>query len=493
MDIEYNGLMQNKTWHLVPPVKGRNIIDSKWVFKVKRKADGTLDKYKARLVAKGFKQRYGINYEDTFIPVIKMSTIRAILSIAISKGWGLRQLDVQNAFLHGILEEEVYMRQPPGYEDKTRPNFVCKLDKALYGLKQAPRAWYARLSSKLISLGFHASKADTSLFYFNKGGRTIFVLIYVDDIIVASSSQKATTGLLRNLKQDFALKDLGELHYFFGMEVNKVRDGIILSQDRYASDLLTKVNMAACKPACTPLSTSEKLSAYEGTTLGPNDAKNYRSVVGALQYLTLTRPDISFAVNKVCQFLHAPTDVHWMAVKRILRYVKQDTKIGLKITKCNSMLISGFSDSDWAGSIDDRRSTGGYAIFLGSNLISWSARKQATVSRSSTEAEYKAIDNATTEIMWVQTLLKEIGIQVPATTKLWCDNLGAKYLSSNPVFHARTKHIEVDYHFVRERVMRRLLQIDFVPTGDQVADGFTKAITVRQLENFKHNLNLRRL
>jgi histone deacetylase 1/2 len=275
--------------------------------------------------------------------------------------------------------------------------------------------------------------------------------------------------------------------------VNKVRDGIILSQDRYASDLLTKVNMAACKPACTPLSTSEKLSAYEGTTLGPNDAENYRSVVGALQYLTLTRPDISFAVNKVCQFLHAPTDIHWMAVKRILRYVKQDTKIGLKITKCNSMLISGFSDSDWAGSIDDRRSTGGYAIFLGSNLISWCARKQATVSRSSTEAEYKAIANATAEIMWIQTLLKEIGIQVPATAKLWCDNLGAKYLSSNPVFHARTKHIEVDYHFVRERVLRRLLQIDFVPTGDQVADGFTKAITVRQLENFKHNLNLRRL
>jgi hypothetical protein len=182
-----------------------------------------------------------------------------------------------------------------------------------------------------------------------------------------------------------------------------------------------------------------------------------------------------------------------MVVKRILKYVRQDTKLGLKITRCNSLLISGFSDSDWAGSLDDRRSTRGYAIFLGSNLVSWSAKKQATVSRSSTEAEYKAIANATAKIMWIQTLLKEIGIKVPPTARLWCDNMGAKYLSANLVFHARTKHIEVDYHFVRERVTRGLLQIDFVPTGDQVADGFTKAVTVRQLENFKHNLNLRRL
>jgi histone deacetylase 1/2 len=212
--------------------------------------------------------------------------------------------------------------------------------------------------------------------------------------------------------------------------------------------------MLSCKPVSTPLSTSERLSAHEGVPLGPNDAKNYRSIVGALQYLTLTRPDISFAVNKVCQFLHAPTDTHWSTVKRILRYIRQNTKIGLKIRKSNSMLVSGFSDSDWAGSLDDRRSTGGFAIFLGSNLISWSARKQATVSRSSTEAEYKAIANATAEIMWIQILLKEIGVHAPPAARLWCDNLGAKYLSSNPVFHARTKHIEVDYHFVRERVLR---------------------------------------
>jgi histone deacetylase 1/2 len=235
-------------------------------------------------------------------------------------------------------------------------------------------------------------------------------LIYVDDIIVASSSQEATDALLSDLKKDFALKDLGDLHYVLGMEVKKVQSGIILTQDKYATDLLRRVNMLSCKPISTPLSTSEKLSAHEGVPLDPNDAKNYRSIVGALQYLTLTRPDISFSVNKVCQFLHAPTDTHWSTVKRILRYIRQNTKIGLKIRKSNSMLVSGFSDSDWA------------------NLISWSARKQATVSRSSTEAEYKAIANATAEIMWIQILLKEIGVHAPPAARLWCDNLGDKYL-----------------------------------------------------------------
>jgi histone deacetylase 1/2 len=241
------------------------------------------------------------------------------------------------------------------------------------------------------------------------------------------------------------------------------------------------------------MSTSEKLSAYEGNSLGLEDATRYRSIVGALQYLTLTRPDISFSVNKVCQFLHAPTTSHWTAVKRILRYLKDTSNFGLRINKSPSMLVSAFSDADWAGCPDDRRSTCGFAVFLGHNLISWSARKQATVSRSSTEVEYKSLANATTEVMWVQTLLTELGISHPLAARLWCDNIGATYLSANPVFHARTKHIEVDYHFVRERVARRLLDIKFIPTGDQVADGFTKPLTVRQLEAFRNNLNLDRL
>jgi hypothetical protein len=266
------------------------------------------------LVAKGFKQRYGIDYEDTFSPVVKAAAIHIILSIVVSRGWNLRQLDVQNAFLHGVLEE-VYMEQPPGFEDRIKPNFVCKLDKALYGLKQAPKAWYSRLSAKLVALGFQPSKADKALFFYNKGGVIIFVLVYVDDIIVASSTDKATAALLHDLKEEFALKDLGDQHYFLGIEVSMVRDGIVLTQDKYASDLLKRVNMADCKPVSTPLSTSEKMSLYEGSLLGPDDTTRYRSIVGALQYLTLTRPDIAFSVNKVSQFLHAPTTVHWAAVK----------------------------------------------------------------------------------------------------------------------------------------------------------------------------------
>jgi len=490
MNSEYQALMKNKSWHLVPWPKGKNTIDCKWVYKVKRKADGTIDRYKARLVAKGFKQCYGVDYEDTFSPVVKAATIRLILSIAVSKGWFLRQLDVQNAFLHGILEEEVYMNQPPGYDDTSHPSYVCRLDKALYGLKQAPRAWYARLCQRLVSLGFVPSKADTFLFYYNRGGHSLFVLVYVDDIIVASSSQEATAALLRDLQKDFALKDLGELHFFLGIEVKKAPDGLVLSQGRYVTDVLKRSGMDNAKPVDTPLPTSEKLSLTAGDPLGPEDATRYRSLVGALQYLTLTRPDISFSVNRVCQFLYAPTTVHWSAVKRILRYVRGTMHHGLKIRKCNSMLISAFSDAGWAGDVDDRRSTGGFTVFIGSNLVSWTARKQATVSRSSTEAEYKALANATAEMVWVQKLLTELGVPHPRMARLWCDNLGAKYLSANPMFHARTKHIEIDFHFVRERVAAKLLDIRFINSADQVADGFTKALSAAKLKLFRSNLNL---
>jgi hypothetical protein len=224
--------------------------------------------------------------------------------------------------------------------------------------------------------------------------------------------------------------------------------------------------MDKCKPIDTPLSSTEKLSIEGGDKLGPEDSTRYISLVGALQYLTLTRPDISFAVNMVCQFLHALTSIHWSVVKRILRYVRGTVGFGLRIGISKSMLVSAFLDGDWAGCVDDRRSTGGFAVFLGDNLILWTARKQATVSRSSTEAEYKALANATADMLWVQKLLTELGIHHPPRARLWCDNLGATYLSANPMVHARTKHIEIDFHFVRERVAQKLLEIWFIHSGD---------------------------
>jgi hypothetical protein len=234
--------------------------------------------------------------------------------------------------------------------------------------------------------------------------------------------------------------------------------------------------MVHCKPAVTPLSTSEKLSAQQGQSLSTEDAIKYRSIVGALQYLTLTWPDIAFAVNKACQYLHSLTSSHWTAVKRILRYLKHTMGIGLHIRKSLSTHVSAFSDADWAGCSDDRKSIGGFAVFLGSNLISWCAKKQKTMSRSSTEAEYKTMADATTEIMWVQLVLRDLSIPSPKVAILWCDNMGVKYLASNSIFHGRRKHVEVDFHFVRDCVSQKLLQVRFISTNDQVADGFIKAI-----------------
>jgi hypothetical protein len=320
--------------------------------------------------SKGFKQHYGIDYDDTFSPIVKFATIRLVLSIAVSQGWTLRQLDVQNAFLHDILEEDVYMKQPPGFVDPSKPDYHCKLDKALYGLKQAPRAWYSHLSHKLQALGFIPSKSDISLFIYEKKPVTIYLFVYVDDIIVTCSSPTAIDALLSNLKNDFALKNLGNLHHFLGIEVKHVSDGIILSQEKYAADLLWHAAMTTCKPIPTPLAASEKLSSHVGDPLGPDDSTKYRSVVGALQYLSLTRPDLAFAINKVCQFLKAPTTLHWSAVKRILRYIKTTIHTGLKIRKSASTILSAFYDADWTSCTDDRKSTGGFAIFFGSNLIS---------------------------------------------------------------------------------------------------------------------------
>jgi hypothetical protein len=257
-----------------------------------------------------------------------------------------------------------------------------------------------------------------------------------------------------------------------------------MSQEKYARELLQRTNMSLCKPASTPLAMNMKLSAYTGDPLKTEDSTCYRSIVGALQYLTITRPDLAYSVNKVCQYLHAPTTEHWTAVKRILRFVKGTINTGLAFRRSKSKMVSVFSDADWAGCVDDRLSTRGFAICFDPNLIAWSAKKQPTVSRSSTESEYKTMTNATAEIAWVQSILKELGVKEDDKPCLWCDNLGSTYLSANPIFHGRVKHVKIDYHFVRERVANKQLEIRPIASKDQVADGFTKVLSTQLMQNF---------
>jgi len=316
MAEEFHALLKNGTWTLVPSQPSINIVGCKWVFKTKRKVDGSIDRYKARLVAKGFHHQSGIDYTETYSLVIKLITIWTVLSLTVSYGWPIKQIDVSNAFLHGSLSEKVYMAQPPGFVHPQYPTAVCLLKKALYGLKQAPRAWFSRLSSHLLEFGFSISSADSSLFLFKSAHVQLMVLVYVDDLILTSSSHVALDDLFHSLSATFPIKDLGPLSYFLGVEVIKCAAGLHLSQHRYITDLLHKTNMILAKPFTSPMAASTSLSKFAWITL--TDATLYRSTVGALQYLAITRPDIAFVVNKCSQFMHDPRDVHWTAVKCIL-------------------------------------------------------------------------------------------------------------------------------------------------------------------------------
>uniref|UniRef100_A0A2N9GEN7 Reverse transcriptase Ty1/copia-type domain-containing protein n=1 Tax=Fagus sylvatica TaxID=28930 RepID=A0A2N9GEN7_FAGSY len=324
MQDEFDALQKQGTWSLVAPPPNKNVVGCKWVYKLKHNSDGTIARYKARLVAKGFHQQQGVDFDETFSPVIK---------------------------------------PPTGYIDSTHPHHVCRLHKSIYGLKQAPRAWFKSFTTQQLHLGFIASSADSSLFIYHHQQVIAYLLLYVDDIVLTSNSPSFLDHLILQLRKVFDLKDLGALHYFLGLQVSRTSDALHVTQSKYASDLLIKHHMVDSKPAKTPCSPNTRLSMHEGDLL--SDPHGYRSLVRVLHYLTFTRPDISFVVHQVCQYMAAPTSTHLTAAKRVLRYIKGTLYLGIAFTP-GPLSLSVFSDADWAGDLDDRRSTSGLLVYLGS-------------------------------------------------------------------------------------------------------------------------------
>ncbi|KAG7560254.1 Ribonuclease H-like superfamily [Arabidopsis thaliana x Arabidopsis arenosa] len=449
MTDEHGAMLKTKTWNLVPRPPKVNVVRSMWLFKHKYDADGVLSRHKARLVANGKSQEEGIDFNETFSPVVKPATIRTVLNVGVALNWPIHQLDVKNAFLQGDLEETVYMHQPPGFVDSNYPNHVCKLNKAIYGLKQAPRAWNSRFSNFLKLMGFIQSKADSSLFIFRKNRDYAYLLLYVDDILLTASTTDLLQRIINKLKSEFPMTDLGKLRHFLGIKADFNAKGLFLSQTVYAEDIITRAGMADCKPLATPVDLKSKLSIDDGEEI--DNPTYYRKLAGALQYLTLTRPDISYAVHQVCLYMHNPRQPHLQALKRIIRYIKGTPNYGIQMVRGQIDTLTAYSDADWAGCPDTRRSTSGYCVFLGPNLISWSAKRQPTPSRSSSEAEYKGVANTVAELTWIRNLMMELHRPIKSASVVYCDNIGSVYLSTNPVKHQRTKHVELDIHFVRDK------------------------------------------
>lgn len=343
MGDEYNAQIRNQTFELVPPAPNQNVITTKWVHTIKYLPNGVLDRYKSRWVARGNNQEYGIDYAETFSPVVKSITIRLVLKLAVSRSWGIKQLDVNNAFLQGTLTDAVYVTQPPGFVDPDRPHHVCRLKKALYGLKQAPRAWYQELKTYLCEMGCQNSLADTSAFIYINGAHIVYILVYVDDIIVTGSSSALLNGVISVLSARFSLKEPTDLRYFLGIEATRTQHGMHLMQRKYIQDLLQKTNMLDAKEVTTPMATFPKLTLLSGTAL--DDPREYRMVLGSLQYLAFTRPDIAYSVNRLSQFMHRPTDIHWQAAKRILRYLRGTLSHGIFLSSKPQLTLHAFSDA----------------------------------------------------------------------------------------------------------------------------------------------------
>ena len=494
-DSEYQSLMENETWKLVKLPTGRKPVGCKWIFKTKRTSEGKVERYKARLVAKGYTQKSGEDYDETFSPVVRYSSIRTLLAFAVQNGLIIHQMDVVTAFLNGTLDEDIYMEQQPGYIKKGEEHLVCKLKRSLYGLKQSSRCWNTVFKQYMESINFKQCTADPCIFVTGEEADLTIVAVYVDDLIVIAKTPETIKKIKESLAARFKMKDLGKLHYCWGISIqhDEERGSLWMDQRQYIQSLLKRYGLSQAKTATTPADINVKLVKNDGVSK-PVNPLNYQSMVGSLLYAAITtRPDIAQAVGAVSKFNSCPTEAHLTAVKRIFRYLKGTIDLCIKYERSADNHLIGFSDADWAGDLTDRHSTTGNLFMMSGAAIDWISKKQPVVALSTTEAEYVALSAATQEAVWLSRLLTDIKAPPKAPILIKEDNQGTIAIARNPVSHNRTKHIDIKFHYVREALEDGIIDLTYCPTEQMTADMLTKPLARQQFETFRLKMGLKNM
>jgi len=478
---ELNNMEKLKVFNIVKTVPSEsNIISSRWVFKYKRDANGKIIKRKARLVAKGYTQEYGIDYKETFAPTLKQDTIRIITTIAVEKNFEIKQIDINSAYLNAPLKEKIYMKAPEGHHSHGK--FFWKLNKALYGLKQAGKEWNDKLNIELIKIGFKRLKSEPCVYIkINKKKEIVCILsVYVDDILIAGTTEEIN-GVKESIKRKFNIKDIGNVEFVIGIKFNKIKDGYILHQGRYLNDILNKFNT-------NNLTFSKNLIPIENTNLKNKkfEETKYRSAIGSLLYLAVcTRPDILYAVSKAARKSKEPNLEDWENVLKIFRYLKYTKNYGIKIQK--GINLKTFVDADFAGDQNTRKSTSGFLMLMGNTPTSWFSKLQHCVSTSTAEAEYYSLSECAKHALWYKHFLNELNIDIGSVT-IFVDNKATIYNSINQSINPKSKHIDIRYHHIRDLVSKKLIQLKYIKSKDNLADGFTKYLNNTSMKNFRNAL-----
>lgn len=481
MAEEANAMVRNDTWELVDRKPWMNIVKSRWVFTKKMKPDGTLDRFKARLVAKGFTQREGVDFKETFSPVVRYDTVRVLLSLSCQLDLDITQFDIKNAFLNGDLEEETFMTQPDGF--KKEPGKVCRLLKSLYGLKQAPRSWYIKLKAVLSEVGLEQSMTDPCLFV--SSSKNLWLACYVDDGLIFTKNVELKMKLIKVLEKHFTMTLLDGTK-FVGVQIERTKDQVFIHQKKYCNDVLKRFGMENCNPISSPMDSYEKM---EKASVCAHEYP-YRELIGALNFLAIvSRPDISLAVSVLSQHLTKWTKDHFEAGKRVLRYLKGTDTFGILYEKHGNE-IQVFSDSDFAGEKESRRSRTGCLVMINRAPVVWLSQKQVTNTISSTEAEFVAATSSSTYILWLRNILSEVGLQISGAIELKMDNQSAMKLIKNPTHHHDTKHIDIKVKFIRDHYQKGIIDVTFVPTDKQLADFLTKPMSASKFNRFIHAINM---